>query len=260
MNWIWDALVRALRDAFRARVLWWSLLPLALLMLAALLLLLALVVLTVGAWWGDVLQWVQAGLQARLQAWGWPLADGLLWLLGVLLLVVAVHGCVLGLLLLCAVLLAPAMAALVARQRFPGLQSLRGGSWWGSVWVTLGCGAIAALALLLSLPLWLVPPMAMVLPTLIAGWLTYRVMVYDTLAVHASAGERRQLLRQHRWHLWAMGVGYVVVGALPAALWWTGWLMLLGMWLYAWWLAIGALWFAHYTLNALYQLRAQQRI
>ena len=39
--------------------------------------------------------------------------------------------------------------------------------------------------IVLSIPLWLIPPLVMVLPPLIWGWLTYRVFGYDVLAEHA---------------------------------------------------------------------------
>lgn len=45
---------------------------------------------------------------------------------------------------------------------------------------------------MLTLPLWLIPPLALLLPPLILGWLTYRVMAHDVLAEHADAAERRR--------------------------------------------------------------------
>ena len=42
-----------------------------------------------------------------------------------------------------------------------------------------------------SLPLWLIPPLVLVVPPLIWGWLTYRVFSFDVLSLHASRDERR---------------------------------------------------------------------
>ena len=53
--------------------------------------------------------------------------------------------------------------------------------------------AAALLALVLSLPLWLVPPLVLILPPLIWGWLTSRVLAYTAVAGHASLVERRLL-------------------------------------------------------------------
>ncbi len=72
---------------------------------------------------------------------------------------------------------------------------------------------------MLSVPLWLVPPLVLILPPLIWGWLTYRVMSYDVLAEHASADERRKLMRDHRWPLLAIGVVCGYLGAAPSLLW-----------------------------------------
>ena len=72
----------------------------------------------------------------------------------------------------------------------------------------------ALAALVLSIPLWFVPPLVVVLPPLIWGWLTCRVFAYDVLAAHASADERRHILHQHRrWPLLAIGVACGYLGA-----------------------------------------------
>ncbi|HJV94482.1 MAG TPA: EI24 domain-containing protein, partial [Albitalea sp.] len=71
-------------------------------------------------------------------------------------------------------LMTPAIVKLVARRRFPALERRQGGSFWGSIVGALGATLLALLALLLSVPLWLIPPLVLVLPPLIWGWLTYR--------------------------------------------------------------------------------------
>jgi cobalamin biosynthesis protein CobD/CbiB len=97
-------------------------------------------------------------------------------------------------LLLVAWLMTPAMVAMVARRRFPALERRgRGTRWQGLVW-SLACTLAAVVALVLSIPLWLVPPLVLILPPLIWGWLTYRVLAFDALAEHATPTERRQIL------------------------------------------------------------------
>jgi hypothetical protein len=111
-----------------------------------------------------------------------------------------------------------------------------------------------------------VPPLVLVLPPLIWGWLTYRVMSYDTLAEHAGADERRELLRRHRWPLLAMGVLAGYIGAAPSLLWAVSATLLIfapvivvvAIWLYTLVFAFSALWFAHYLLDALASLRRTQ--
>ena len=124
---------------------------------------------------------------------------------------------------------------------------------------SLACAAAALAALVLSIPLWLVPPLVMVVPPLIWGWLTYRVFAFDVLATHASAAERRHLLRHRRWPLLAMGVVTGVLGAAPSALWalsaaaliFAPLLVVASVWLYTLVFAFAACWFAHYLLTEL---------
>jgi hypothetical protein len=94
-----------------------------------------------------------------------------------------------------------------------------GGSWWSSVLFSLGCTLVALIALLASIPLWFVPPLVLVVPPLIWGWLTYRVMTFDVLAEHASRDERRRILREQRWPLLVIGVVTGYLGAAPSLLW-----------------------------------------
>jgi len=112
--------------------------------------------------------------------------------------------------------------------------------------------------------LWLVPPLVLVLPPLIWGWLTYQVMSFDALAEHANSEERHTLLRAHRWPLFGIGVLCGLLGAAPSVVWASGLLFAaaffvlvpLAIWIYTLVFAFSALWFAHYCLDALAQLRA----
>jgi hypothetical protein len=151
----------------------------------------------------------------------------------------------------------------VARRRFPHLQRLRGGSVAGSVWYLVKSTLIALLVLAITMPLWWIPPFMFVIPPLAWGWLTYRVMTYDALAEHASVNEREWIFRQHRWPLWAMGVVTGFMSAAPGLIWASGAMLAaafillvpLALWIYTWIFAFGALWFAHYGLSALNELR-----
>lgn len=132
------------------------------------------------------------------------------------------------------------------------------------VW-SLGSTLLALVALVLSLPLWLIPPLVLVLPPLIWGWLTYRVMAFDALAEHASADERRRLLQRHRWPLLGIGVLTGYLGAAPSVMWASAALFAaafvvlvpLAIWIYTLVFAFSSLWFSHYCLAALERLRAE---
>jgi hypothetical protein len=166
-------------------------------------------------------------------------------------------------LIVVALLMTPAMVRLVALRRFPLLERrLGGGFWQGFAW-SLACAVAALAALVLSVPLWFIPPLVLVVPPLIWGWLTYRVFAYDVLALHASSDERRQLIRTHRLPLLGMGVVTGFIGAAPSLLWaasamtlvFAPLLILVSIWLYTLVFAFSSLWFAHYLLAALRDLR-----
>jgi len=168
-------------------------------------------------------------------------------------------------LLVGALLMTPAVVRLVAARRFPQLERRHGGSFWSGLGVSLGCTMVALAALVVSIPFWFVPPLVLVLPPLIWGWLTYRVFAHDVLADHASRDERLQLLRDERWPLLGMGVACGALGAAPSLLWavsalalvFAPLLILVAIWLYTLVFAFSSLWFAHYLLAALQRLRAQ---
>ena len=168
-------------------------------------------------------------------------------------------------LLLVALLMAPALVSLVAERRFPHLVRRKGGSLVLGIAWALGSTLLALVAMVLSMPLWLVPPLILVLPPLIWGWLTYRVMAFDALAEHASSEERRELIRRHRMTLLGIGVLTGYLGAAPSLVWASGALFAaafvilvpLAIWIYTLVFAFSSLWFAHYCLSALERLRAE---
>lgn len=167
-------------------------------------------------------------------------------------------------LVLVALLAVPLVLQHVSARHYPDLARARGGSWWGTVWTSLWCFLVFAVLWLLSLPLLLVPPLNFVLHPLLWGWLTYRVMAYDALAEHASADERRVLLRVHRWPLLTIGTIAGVLGTAPTLFWLGGalsWVMFpmmagIAIWLYVLVFVFVGLWFQYYCLGALQGLRS----
>jgi hypothetical protein len=154
---------------------------------------------------------------------------------------------------------------LVVQRRFSHLALKRGGTTVTSLVWTVVSTLAALLAMLITLPLWLVPPLMFVVPPLIWGWLSYRVMVFDALMAHASREERLAIGRQHSIGLLTIGVLTGYMGALPSLVWASGavfaaaFLVLipLAIWIYALVFAFTSLWFAHYSLGALEALRAE---
>lgn len=263
MNALVDAFGRAAAYCLLPRLIVWSLAPL---------------VLAGGGlfvlgwfWWEGAVDGVRAAIEqwelmAALMRWLDSLGGQALHALIAPLIVVAlaVPGVVVLTLLLVAWLMTPAVVGVVARRRFPALERRHGGGWWQGLAWSLCCTVAALAALVLSIPLWFVPPLVLVLPPLIWGWLTYRVFAFDVLAAHASADERRLLLRRHRWPLLGMGVVTGYLGAAPGLLWaasaatliFAPLLVVASVWLYTLVFVFAAAWFAHYLLAALQQLRS----
>jgi hypothetical protein len=157
------------------------------------------------------------------------------------------------------------MVSLVAERRFSMLARKKGGSIASSVAWSLSSSVLAIVALFVSSPLWFIPPLVMILPPLIWGWLTYRVMSYDALVDHASVEERKQIFKEHRGSLLGIGIISGYLGAAPSVLWASGAMFIamapilvpVAIWIYTLVFAFSSLWFAHFTLAALEQLRKE---
>jgi hypothetical protein len=159
----------------------------------------------------------------------------------------------------------PAISRHVGARQFPQLEKKQGGSLLGSLALNLGTMLLFVLLWLLTLPLYLFPPVALVVQVALWGWMTARVMSYDVLAEHASDDERRALVRAHRRPLLAIGMVSGAAGALPGIVWIGGalisvvlfpFLAMISIWLYLAIFIFTGLWFQYYCLQALQEMRA----
>jgi hypothetical protein len=101
------------------------------------------------------------------------------------------------------------------------------------------------------MPLWLVPPLILMLPPLIWGWLTYRVMAYDAWPCMPARPSARSV--QAAPHA-AAGHGRDdgLPGAAPSLVWASGALFAaafvilvpVAIWIYTLVFAFSSLWFA----------------
>jgi hypothetical protein len=90
-------------------------------------------------------------------------------------------------------------------------------------------------------------------------------MSYDALVDHASVEERKQVFKQHRGSLLTIGVISGYLGAAPSVLWASGAMFIamapilvpVAIWIYTLVFAFSSLWFAHFALAALAQLRKE---
>lgn len=266
MNLLFDSFWRAVAYCLRPRIMLLSLLPLAL---------------AAGATLGlgyllwepaiDVVRTLLESLPWSQQIWSWMEGIGLGGVKAMLVPLVVVFTVtpliVIATLLLVAAFMGSGIARLVALRRFPMLEERHGGAVWrGLVW-SLGSTVLALVALVVSIPLWFVPPLILLLPPMIWGWLTYRVMAYDALSVHATVEERRTLFKRHRLSLLGMGVLVGYLGGAPSLLW-VSWAVFaaafvvlapLAIWIYTLVFVFASLWFAHFCLAALSNLRDERR-
>lgn len=265
MSLLFDSFWRAVLYCLRPRVMVLSVLPL---------LLMGGLSLGLGYYyWDNALEavrlWLEAStLLAGISSWLQFVGVGKLnTVLAPLIVIFAVTPLIVVLsLMVVALLMTPALTSLVAEKRFPTLARLRGGSFLGSLGWSLLSVMLALVALVVSIPLWLVPPLILVLPPLIWGWLTYRVMAFDALAEHASSEERREIFRRYRLHMLGIGVFCGYLGAAPSVIWASGALLAaafvvlvpIAIWIYTLVFALSSLWFAHFCLAALQALRAER--
>jgi len=264
MKLFMDSFWRALAYCLHPKVIMLSLLPL---------ILMAVIVTGLGAiYWDLAVDTVRTGMEGSPVigwAWTWLGRVGLMNLktvLAPLVIILAVTPVVMIMSLLAvSFMMTPALVSLVGARRFPNLERKRGGSLWQSVLWTLMSVILALGALILTLPLWWVPPLAILLPALIWGWLTYRVMTYDVLAEHASSQERVELMKRYRFQLLGMGVLTGAMGAAPSLVWASGALFAaafvilipIAVWIYTLVFIFSALWFVHFLLLALSSLREE---
>jgi Etoposide-induced protein 2.4 (EI24) len=264
MKQILDAFWRAAAYCLHPRVIALSLVPLVLMVAIALGLgyfFWESTLVSVNEWLLSS-DWLSRGM-AWLQGMGF---GGLKAVIAPLLLIIAATPVVvIASLMFVAFLMTPAMVSLVAQRRFDALERKKGAGIFASVMWSLGAVLLALVALVFSIPLWLIPPLVLIIPPLIWGWLTYRVMAFDALAEHASKEERNTLLKRHRMQLLGMGVVAGYLGAAPTLLWASGVMFVVlapvfivaAIWIYTLVFAFSSLWFAHFCLDALNRLRAE---
>jgi CysZ protein len=109
----------------------------------------------------------------------------------------------------------PKMVDYVAERSFPALERGRGGSAAGSVGnAAAALGGMAAL-FLVSLPLWLLPPVWPLIPLAIFAWVNQRLLRYDAIAEHADAEEMGRLFRERRGALLLLGMLLALLAYVP---------------------------------------------
>ena len=231
---------RALASQLHPKMLAAILLPFVITLLGAILL--------VWVFWTPLTEW----LTAQSADWGvlntvdgWLLAVGLfsikLYLIplmaaGILLPMSGIIG-----LIIAAVFVMPIVLGHLDKSNYQGLR--RNGrnatalSAWNAIWV----GVLFAAGWLITMPLWLFPPFAVVLPIFWWSFAITRMLRVDAVVEHASAAERSHLWKRYNRQWWLIGFCLALVNLLPPA-----WLIMP---------VFSSLVFAHFGLEALRQHR-----
>jgi uncharacterized protein involved in cysteine biosynthesis len=207
-----EALSAALRSQLRPKMLGVALIPLA----AA-----VLVWVLVFAWFGsdllDVLARSAGGLAAPMFGEGGRKTVEVfiagLGAIGALLLFFPLVSATA--LLVTSIIAMPIALPDIAAREYPQLERRRFGSNLGSIANALFASLLYLLLFLLSLPLWLIPFGALVIPLLLGAWLNARMFRYDALAEHADAAEYRAIRHQRRGDLFGLGLVAALLQIVP---------------------------------------------
>jgi hypothetical protein len=117
--------------------------------------------------------------------------------------------------LLVAVLSMPAVNLHLGRGTYRDVDRRGGWSVFGSLWNAVFASLLFLVGYVVTIPLWLVPPLAFVVPWLWWGWFTARVMRFDSLVEHADDDELRALSREHRTQYLMLGLLVSVLNYVP---------------------------------------------
>ena len=205
--------------------------------------------------------WIQEGL-----VWA-GFENARVWIAPLFFVMLIIPLITISLLVFIAFSTVPSIVKIASRQsQFQDLECKKGGGFFGSLIYSLWSALICLALVILTLPVWWVPPLVAVLPPLLWGWLTMRLMSYDVLAKHASVEERDLLLQKYRWPLLCMGIASGMLGAVPTFFWATSALALvlfpivsfIALWIYSLIFVFAALWFSYFLLDALKELREEE--
>lgn len=108
-------------------------------------------------------------------------------------------------LLIAAVIVMPYMLRFVAGKDYPDIEMKHGGTVLGSVWNGVAGIAVFIVLWLVTLPLWLFGPFAILVPILLSAYLNQRLFRHDALADHASREEFETILERAGGKMYLLG-------------------------------------------------------
>ena len=117
--------------------------------------------------------------------------------------------------MLVATIALPLMLEKVARRDYADLEQRHGGSNLGSAWNSILAGVLFLVALVVSLPFWLIPGAGLLISVALTGWLNQRAFGYDALMFHADKAELQRLREDWRPQMLLLGGGSALLAYVP---------------------------------------------
>ena len=145
----------------------------------------------------------------------WDLGRFASWVAAVVVLALLAPVVIATALLIATVFAMPVLVRHVARSDYPNLERGQGGTVIGSIWNALASIFVFALLWIVTLPLWLLGPLAALLPLLLSAYLNQRLFRYDALSDHADTAEMRQIFEIARGRLFLLGLLTGVLYFIP---------------------------------------------
>lgn len=137
------------------------------------------------------------------------------WLAAAVVLAVLAPFVILTALLVATVFSMPMLARHVAKSSYPNLARRQGGTVIGSIWNATTAILLFSLLWIVTLPLWLLGPLAVCLPLLLSAYLNQHLFRYDALADHADAVEMARIFEGARGRLFLLGLVTGVIYFIP---------------------------------------------
>ena len=182
----------------------------------------------------------QSGIESRLMQWGFVwLAH---WLVVALLLSLLLPAVYVSSLVFTSVFAMPVMLKFLVARDYPNLEMKHGGTFMGSAWNSLIVVVVYLVLWIVTLPLWLIPFGALIMPILLSAYLNQRLFCYDALMDHASREEFKQIQMRKQGGLFGLGAILGFAHYIPILNFFTP-------------IYIG-LAYVHFCLNQLQRLRA----
>ncbi len=248
MSGVGQAFARAVRSQFHPRMLFALLLPFVIMLIGAIVLFAVAL--------GPLSSWMDRQITESVtvvQADQWLVSLGLFsliplkaWLvpLTAIVILLPLSG-ILGL-AVAAVCVMPMVVSHLSGTTYADVPQQGRHAFVVSVWNALWVSVLFALGWLLTLPLWLAPPLGLLVSVF---WWTFafsRMMRIDAIVEHCSREERQLLLKRHNTGFWMIGLVCALINLVPPA-----WVFLP---------VFSGLVYTHYGLEALRRLRRERVI